>query len=302
MNIIRLISNISPLNNLSSVSQTHKPQSISLQNSSSDIFDMSLSSRLNLRSKNILSKSKKFDISSYNSLSKTEKAVLKATSKQAEDAAEKSLKMGLVVKKHLDKHYGEGNYVFISIGTSPAGIARVLEFMGVETKYLPLSGLSFCSQDDYYKKFIPLLPKYRNFLETQGLSGKNIEESDKDYLFFDYTRSGRSLKLFQEIMRDNFGIDSNNIEYKSFDYECYASSAKKIDPEKYALDYVKYYVEQEHIADFCGIPHLPLWEIDKIDQCKNFESEDSKRFNFLIIDGLKRKKLLRNNPANKNSL
>ena len=110
------------------------------------------------------------------------------------------------------------------------------------------------------------------------------------------------MSVFENIMKEYFGIDSKNVSYRSFDYECYSSSAKHIDPEKYAIDYISFYVSQEHIAEFGGVAHLTLWELDNIDQCKNFESENSKKFNFLIIDTLRRKNLLKNNPANNNSL
>ena len=302
MNVTQLISAISSAKCLRKKLSSQINPNISILNSQNDSFEMSLSAKRNLQAKKILSRTKKFDIDSYNFLSKAERTVLMATSLHVQDAAKQSVKMGLAVKKHLDERFGDGNYVFVSIGTSPAGIGRVLEFMGVETKYIPISGLSFCSQNDYYKKFVPLFPKYIDFLDNQGISKEKIEASGKTYLFFDYTRSGRSLKLFQKIMREYFGIDCKNIKYKSFDYECYSASAKKIDPEKYAVDYIDFYVNKEHIAEFAGVDHLPLWELDKIERCKTFESENSKRFNFLIIDMLKRKKLLKYNPKNRNTL
>lgn len=302
MNLSRIVYNITSLQELRQKVLSQKNPNVYIQNSSNDTFEMSISSKLNLQAKKILSRTRKFDIDSYNSLSKTERSVLMATSKEAENAANASLKIGIDVKKDLDRKYGEGNYVFVSIGTSPSGVARVLEFMGVETKYLPISGLSNFWENDSYKDFSLLFPKYKEFLCEQGISKEKIESSDKTYLFFDYTRTGRSLNIFENIMREYFGIDCKNVSYRSFDYECYSSSAKHIDPQKYAIDYIRFYVEQEHIAEFGGVAHLPLWELDNIDQCKKFESENSKKFNFLIIDTLRRKKLLKNNPANNNSL
>ena len=302
MNLSRIVYSITSLQELRQKVLSQKNPNVYIQNSSDDTFEMSISSKLNLQAKKILSRTRKFDIDSYNSLSKTERSVLMATSKEAENAANASLKIGIDVKKDLDRKYGEGNYVFVSIGTSPSGVARVLEFMGVETKYLPISGLSNFWENDSYKDFSTSFPKYKDFLTEQGLSKEKIESSGKKYLFFDYTRTGRSLSVFENIMKEYFGIDSKNVSYRSFDYECYSSSAKHIDPEKYAIDYISFYVSQEHIAEFGGVAHLPLWELDNIDQCKKFESENSKKFNFLIIDTLRRKKLLKNNPANNNSL
>lgn len=267
-----------------------------------DSFVMSPETRLNIESKKILSKSKKFDIQDYNSLSKLDKSVLRSTSADTKEAAEKSLEVGLAVKDHLDKIYGENNYVFVSIGTSPSGVGRVLEFMGVETKYLPISGLSSFYNNDSYKDFSYGFPAYKTFLEEQVITDEQIDSSNKAYLFFDYTRTGRSLEIFKNMMREYFDVNSQNAQYRSFDYECYSSSAKKIDPAKYAVDYVLHYIEGEKIAAYAGVPHLPVWELDKVGECKNFESEKAKKFNFLIIDELSKKKLLKYNPANKNSL
>lgn len=273
-----------------------------LQPLPADTLDLSAEAKLHVQTKKIFSKSRKFTINSYNSLSKLEKQVLRSTSLEAKEAAEKSLQMGLKVKEHLDKNYGEGEYVFVCIGTSPSGVARVLEFMGVETKYLPISGLSACYNDDFYKIFYEETGEYKKFLEEQGISQSQIEKSDKTYLFFDYTRSGRSLNVFENMMKECFGITSGNVKYRSFDYECYASSAKKIQPEKYALDYIRQYVEFEEIAKFGGVPHLPIWNISHVDECRNYENLEAKKFNFLIIDFLSKKKLLKQNPLNNNLL
>lgn len=263
-----------------------------------DVVELSNDSKIQFRAKKIFSRSKKFTIENYNSLSKLEKQVLRCSGTEAKEAAEKSLEMGLKVKEHLDKIYGEGKYVYVSIGTSPSGVGRVLEFMGVETKYLPISGLSSCFEHDIYKNFYEETLEYNEFLKEQGISQEQIEKSDKTYLFFDYTRSGRSLKVFENMMKECFGITSDKVKYRSFDYECYSASAKKIEPEKYALDYVKKYIENEEIEKFGGVPHLPLWQIDDIHECRNFESICAKKFNFLIIDSLRKKKMLKNNPSN----
>lgn len=267
-----------------------------------DVVDLSPEAKLQLQSNRIFSRSKKFSIDDYKSLTKLEKSVLRSASSSVEKDAKKSLEMGLKVKRDLDKTYGEGRYVFVSLGTSPAGVGRVLEFMGVETKYLPISGLSACYDNDFYRHFYKDTGNYIKFLDEQGISQEKIDNDDRYYLFFDYTRTGCSLDVFKTMMQENFGITSENIRYKSFDYECYSSSAKKIDPEKYALDYIKDYVESEKIANFAGIPHLALWQIDEVEKCKNFESRTAKKFNFCLIDELSKKGLAKKNPHNDNSL
>lgn len=267
-----------------------------------DTCEFTPEAKLKSQSKQILSRFRKFDISSYNSLSKAEKAVLRKTSSQAQDAADKTIKMGLKLKEHLDKQYGEDKYVFVSIGTSPSGIGRVMEFSGVETKYLPISGLKHYYEDDAYKEFEEDFPEYIEFLAEQGLTKEKMSNSDKVYLFYDYTLTGKSLAVFQKMMREDFDLDNENMKFKSLDYECYSASTEKNSPAQYAFDYVKEYITDEKIAGFGGVPHLPIWEICWIEECKHKPKEMYKRFNFLVIDALHQKKMLKENPANKNSL
>ncbi len=269
---------------------------------SADVVDLSQEAKLKLQSNRIFSRSKKFSIDDYKALTKLEKSILRRVSSSVEKDAKKSLEMGLKVKENLDKTYGKGKYVFVSLGTSPAGVGRVLEFMGVETKYLPISGLSAFYENEFYRHFYKDTDNYIKFIDEQGISQEKIDNDDKFYLFFDYTRTGRSLDVFKNMMQERFCINSEKIRYKSFDYECYSSSTKKIDPDKHAVDYIKEYVESEEIAYLAGVPHLPLWQIDEVEKCKNFESLTAKKFNFCLIDELSKKGLAKKNPNNDISL
>ena len=96
----------------------------------------------NARAQSIFSKTKKFTINDYKRLSPFAISLLRSSCpEEIKKAAKDSVDTGLFLKQHLDKKYGEGKYVFCCIGTSPSGIARVFEFIGVETKYLPISSL-----------------------------------------------------------------------------------------------------------------------------------------------------------------
>jgi len=301
MNISGLISGVPLLSKLRTDYLVKAYQDAVLQ-LNSDTLELSPEARLKSQSSAILSRFHKFDIQNYDSLSKVEKSILRNTGKDAEIAAEDSLIMGIKVKEDLDKRYGEDNYVFCSIGTSMSGVARVLEFMGVETKYLPISGLKYLYKEHIYRDYGGKFPVYGQFLKEQGITKEEIDSSRKQYLMFDFTNSGQSLRTFKQIMQEIFGIEGKNVRFSSADYECYAASAKKIDPEQYARDYVEKYMLNEEMEKYCGVAHLPIWELDKIDECKSYESENAKRFNFFLIDKLKRKGLLKYNPANKTSL
>lgn len=267
-----------------------------------DTLEVNQDFKISNKSQQLLSKFKKFDISSYNSLSIIDKMMLKKTSMDVVEAAEDNVNVGIKVKEYLDRIHGEDNYVFVSVGTSPAGIGRTLEFMGVETKYLPISGLKYYCEDETYKQFEPQFPKYKEFLDEQGLSREEIMSSDKKYIFYDYAMTGSSLSVFSRMIRENFGLDMENVAFGTINYDCYIATLKNTKLQKNVVAFVDKYMADEEIAQYCGVAHLPIWEINKIDECKNFESEKAKRFNFLVIDLLNRKKLLKDNPKNKNSL
>lgn len=267
-----------------------------------DTVELSQDAKLQSQAKRILSRSQKFSIKDYNSLSKLEKAVLREASSSCSQAAQDSLKVGLKVKEHLDKRYGENGYVFGCIGTSPAGVARVLEFSGVETKYLPISRLNWLKSTQAWRDYADKFGKYQDFLNEQGLSKEDVSKSDKAYLFYDYVQQGMSLIVFEEMMKEHFGLDLPNVGFHNLNYLCYSSCAKNIDPPQYSLDYVSKYMCDSKIDEYGGVPHLNISEIENIVECKNHESLKAKMFNFNLIDSLAKKGLLKENPLNANAL
>ncbi len=267
-----------------------------------DCVELSPEARLKAHSNKIFSRMSKFTIQDYKNLSRLEKSVLRQVNSSVKEAVEDTLKVAVKVKEKLDKNYGENKYVFCCIGTSPSGIARALEFMGVETKYLPISQLKAYYEDDSYRKLEDKFGPYQKFLEEQGLGSETVSKSDKQYLFYDYIYSGQSLSVFKSMMKEYFGLDLPNVDFHSADFLCYSSCAKKIDPPQYAIDYVHKYMAMTEVADIGGVPHLPLSEIDKINECKFYENRSAKLFNFTLIDALAKKRLLKDNPLNQNAL
>ena len=58
-------------------------------------------------------------------------------------------------------------------------------------------------------------------------------------------------------------------------------------------------MDDMEIEEYGGVPHLPIDSIDKIDECKFYENLLAKSFNFFVIDELSKKRLLKQNPNNK---
>ena len=83
-----------------------------------------------------------FKIDGYNKLTTKEKDKIDNDAPiEIKEDADMNFEVGKIFKKALDEKYGENNYIFECIGTSPAPIGRFLEFSGVEVHYLPISGL-----------------------------------------------------------------------------------------------------------------------------------------------------------------
>ena len=64
-----------------------------------------------------------------------------------------SVHSAIQMKEYFDEEYGKDGWAFVSIGTSPAGIGKALEFMGEDVRYVPISDLRYLSDRilDIYK-------------------------------------------------------------------------------------------------------------------------------------------------------
>ena len=248
----------------------------------------------------ILNRFDKIDINSYKTLSTEEiEAVRESCGYDVRMAASYSVDMGIELEKYFSDMFGKDDWTYVSIGNSPAGIGRVLQFMGIETRFLPISNLknvpSFTDLSEYDDKF----PQYGEFLKEQGLTQEKINETGKTYLFTDYVYTGRSIKTFKKMMMDKFGITSPKVLYPTLN----AHLEKAISDEDSALgyyrrEYIRKYLRDARIEQYVGIPHIKIEELDKINELKNCITENGKRFNFMVIYNLDKKGILKDNPSN----
>ena len=79
---------------------------------------------------------------------------------------------------------------------------KFIEFMGVETHYLPISNFRLFTEPTIFsmiKNQEKGRKAYGKFLKSQGISRAEIEKSDKAYVFYDYYSTGKSFKLSASI-------------------------------------------------------------------------------------------------------
>ncbi len=251
---------------------------------------------------------KVFGVNDYLKLDKNQKAQIDDLVKDDEDIFDDCDINTLIapkLKDYLDKKYNEDGYVFISIGTSPSSIARVLEFMGVEVKYLPVSGLK--NFDIYSDVEIEAGAKgtkeYKKFLDKQKINDRHIKKSKKKYLFIDYTDSGKSLKIYQDLIRNVFKINSDNVEFLSLNKIIGDLSDGSEDFDKLVRYYIYNYLVKNGSSHICAIKHLTPKEFQYINkQILRKISQQTQMYNYCVMKILDKNNLLKYNPKNKNSL
>ena len=221
----------------------------------------------------------KFQISDFLALKAEEIIAIKQKAKKKHiKAADINLRLGLEIKQKLDNTYGKDGYVFISIGTSPSLIAKVLEFQGVEVKYLPIS--------------------YFDFVSQQGINKDAVSKSGKKFVFYDYTYTGETLKKIEQLMTEKMGLDKTKTAFRSINEDLINSNTDN----QIVSDYIADYLEAAYAADYSSVRHLPYSQIEKVEITpENFSANDKKDpkfFNFLVMEKLKQMGILRQNPNN----
>ena len=264
---------------------------------------------------------RKFDISDYKKLSKAQIESVKNAKDNywTEQKAKRDVSLAIALKKDMDREFGEGKYVFECIGTSPSTLARVFEFMGVETHYLPISNFRLFTEPTIFsmiKNQEKGRKAYGKFLKSQGISRGEIEKSDKAYVFYDYYSTGKTSKMYKKILEKFFDIpvDRDNVHFRALNgflyritlpqYNEYGDSSEEQQRLKLRYDcYLDEELNKNGAAQHGGIAHLGFNDLIHIDDIKKDSTGlNSKIYNFFVMDILNEQGLLKENPKNKKSL
>lgn len=295
---------ISAINTINKITFNKKIPSVSMRGQ--DIFVKSTPTEYKSFFE-ITNSKRKFDISDYKKLSKREiESRKKLASEQTIYAVEENIYAGKLVKKYLDKTYGKDKYVFACIGTSPAGIGRVLEFMGVETKYFPATNFrAYPYISDYLDKNPKSENNYLSYLKEQGIDEEKIKNNNKTILFVDYTHRGDTLECFENFIKNRAKIDDEKVKYLSLnDILTESLPVKDFNEDYFRLcDYTSTYLACAKMEDFAGVPHLNVEQFEDMDEIINKHNDlQTNLFNLLVIDELNKQGILKENPQNKESL
>lgn len=225
-----------------------------------------------------------FDSSTRNDLLKRAKSFLKIGYSTRHKVEPKVFaKAAKCLKNYFDKTYGAGQYRIISLGTSPAVAAQAMEYLGVETKYVPVSGIhednvvqSNQKDTDYYLNK-PNMDIILGYIESLG-----FKKDDKMNVVLDYTISRKTLDTMIECMKRRFDLDDSDIKgYDVVDViDCLVDKKDNTLTENEFENFTSMMAYQE-IEAICSVPHFYIDDsINLVSRhaCSSFLAKDNAVF------------------------
>lgn len=246
--------------------------------------------RLSFREKRILNclktGEKDFLYNDYYKLSNDAKKLARCYCQKLRSMVDDTLNYADLLKINLDEYYGQDNYTIVSIGRSPATIARCFDRRGLSVIYCPISGF----REDDIERFrgTKAYEVYLDFLQNQGLNNVNLNQSDKKMIVYDYTETASSLKAFRDLLVDDLNLPKDKIIIRSInqDLEDIASDKDKV------LGFINNTFRLNESQLYGGIPQLHWSFADEVKKLKL--SQDEKlgfnQFKFLLQDKIANEK------------
>lgn len=240
-----------------------------------------------------ISKAGSYGIEQYNKLTEAEKIALRSSidnPNQIDDI----LRLTNIVEDNLKQRYPNG-FKIVGIGRSPSLMMEILKAKGYDATSCPISNLTNGEYDiagryGYLKQLDKQdVSSYNEVLKSLGITAEEIKNSGKPTVFVDYTRTGNSLRSFQDLIaRSEIGIDKRlPIEFLSLN--------KDLMPNKTMADValIDKYWENLGIKQYSFMPKVDISEIGKAKEIlKNFRpTEESCKFLLQIIDVIKTRKI-----------
>ncbi len=196
---------------------------------------------------------KRFELQDFNKISRRRKeAAYETVPDGIKSLVNTDIGLGIAFKQTLDKKYGEGNYKFVSLGTSPACVAKAMELMGEDVVYLPMSFSSATCAKPWLMKS-PYIGMYKEYMSRKGLTNENLEKEKKTAVICDYTFSGRSLELSEFMLTGPLGLDKNRVETATMNSMIENSPLL---PREVKDEYLDNILKKEKTAVFCNVPHF----------------------------------------------
>lgn len=184
-----------------------------------------------------------------------------------------------ILKRGLDAKFNK-KYVFVSIGQSPAVLGEALSTMGVETAICPISKLTDLNNINSVLKN-PRLNKYFDYMKKIGLDPEKMKNSGKQYLFIDYTSSGRSLKIFEDLLRHKkAGYNLPNVKFISLQNLIEACKPSNKEELNFISEFLQKYIHKSALKEYSPIFKLPVQDIHLVQEYRD-KTPVNEKFNML---------------------
>lgn len=236
----------------------------------------------------------KWGIEQYNRLTDSEKINLRGCVQNSEQIND-VLHMTDMIEDSLKQRYPKGVKI-VGIGRSPSLIMEVLKAKGYDAVSCPISNLTNGEYDitgrySYLKQLNSQdVSQYAELLKDIGLTPEEIKASGKPTIFVDYTRTGNSLRGFQDLLaRKEIGIDRNlSIEFLSLNKDLMSNKSQ------FDMSLIDKYWENLGIKQYSFMPKVDISDLGKAkDLLRRFHpSKEAADFLLQLIDTIKIKPYL----------
>lgn len=167
-------------------------------------------------------------------------------------------KAGVILKDYFDKTYGEDKYRIISLGTSPAVAAQAMDYLGVETKYVPVSGIhedneaKITDEDVEYYLNKPNMDVILGYIESLG-----FKKDDKVNVVLDYTITRRTLDIMIECLKRRFNLDDSEIKgYDVVEAMDILGDKDSVDIDEQDFNDMVSMMAYQEVESVCSVPHF----------------------------------------------
>lgn len=124
-------------------------------------------------------------------------------------------KLAVALKEYYDEIYGD--YTILSVGRSPAVLTEVMQNIGCDVVFLPISNLKECSTGSLYifrTRYPTIASRHLNIQKLMDYASKKGvgKQDDKSLLVLDFSDTGKTLKVMSKVLKERGDIDDDCIK------------------------------------------------------------------------------------------
>lgn len=196
--------------------------------------------------------------------------------------------MAISLKDYYDKKYG--NYKIVSIGTSPAVITEVMQNLGADVLFLPISHLHQLGDTKLHPmraKYPTIASRYRNiqiimdYCTKKGIS----KDNSKKIILLDFASQGKTLNKMREILNERGDIPQEKICTHSIIEDLKEIIASEDTMTKWEMvRHLQNDMARSCVSDVCNVAHFPCNDDDEMYKDTKNTIHSKNRFSFQVFN------------------